>query len=98
MLNPHPLTPRLRRCCGCRKCHPAWSRHQPVFVDQTEGGISATQIPGLGITEMGRRFYIERGHLTQGPVRPVLVVMDHVFGQDLFQLSMTEDEHPVEAL
>jgi hypothetical protein len=67
-------------------------------VDQTEGGITATQIPGLGITDVRRRFYVEWGQLTQGPVRPVLVVMDHVFGQDLFQLSMTEDEHPVEAL
>jgi hypothetical protein len=27
--------------CGCRKCHPARSRHQSVFVDQTEGGIAA---------------------------------------------------------
>src|SRR5665213_1436007 len=91
-------TTRAMGACGCRKCHPAWSRHRPVFVDQTEGGITATQIPGVGITEVRRRFYVERGQLSQCPVRPVSVVVGDVLGQDSFQMSTTEDEHPVEAL
>jgi hypothetical protein len=40
----------------------------------------------------------ERGQLTQGPVRPVAVVVGHVLGQDVFEISTAEDEHPVEAL
>src|SRR5664280_1287135 len=67
-------------------------------MDQSEGSITATHIAGLGIAEVRRQFYAERGQLTQGPVRPVLVVMDHVLGQDSLQMSTTEDEHPVEAL
>ena len=36
--------------------------------------------------------------MTQGPVGPVLVAVDDVFGQDLFEVPAAEDQHPVEAL
>ena len=67
-------------------------------MDQTEGGIPATQIPRIRITDVRRRFYVERGQLAQGPVRPVLVVVDHLLGQDPLQMPTTEDQHLVEAL
>ena len=40
----------------------------------------------------------ERGLLTQGPVRPVSVVMGDVLGQDAFEVATTEDQRSVEAL
>src|SRR5664279_3197396 len=40
----------------------------------------------------------ERGLLTQGPVRPVSVVMGDVLGQDAFEVPTTEDQRSVEAL
>ena len=39
-----------------------------------------------------------RGLLTQGPVRPVPVVMGDVPGQDAFEAPTTEDQRSVEAL
>jgi len=40
----------------------------------------------------------ERGLLTQGPVRPVSVVVGDVLGQDAFEVATTEDQRSVEAL
>ena len=40
----------------------------------------------------------ERGLLTQGPVRPVSVVMGDVLGHDAFEVATTEDQRSVEAL
>jgi hypothetical protein len=28
--------------CGCRESHPARSRHQSIFMDQTEDSVVAT--------------------------------------------------------
>ena len=67
-------------------------------MGETEHRVTSTQIPRLGITDGRRWFYVERGLLPQCPVWPVAVVMDHVLGQDLFQMSVAEDQHPVEAL
>jgi hypothetical protein len=36
--------------------------------------------------------------LTKRPVGPVLVVVDDVAGQDVFQMAASEDQHPVESL
>ena len=67
-------------------------------MGETEDRVTSTQIPRLGITDGRRWFYVERGLLPQCPVWPVAVVMDHVLGQELFQMSVAEDQHPVEAL
>ena len=67
-------------------------------MGETEDRVTATQIPRLGITDGRWWFYVEWGLLPQCPVWPVAVVMDHVLGQDSFQMSVAEDQHPVEAL
>ena len=67
-------------------------------MDQPEDGAVATQVLRHRIIDRQRRVHGVRGLLSQTSVRPVLVEMDHVLGQDSFQMSTTEDQHPVEAL
>jgi len=67
-------------------------------VDQTEDGVGAAQILRLGVTDWWRRVHGERGLLSQCPVRPMLVVVDQVLGQDPFEVPAAEDQHPVGAL
>jgi hypothetical protein len=57
----------LTCACGCQRCHPSRSCRQPVSMDQTEGGIPATRIPWLGITDSWRRAHRERSMMTQRP-------------------------------
>jgi S1-C subfamily serine protease len=49
--NAIPAVPLSSEGCGCRKCHPSRSCRQPVFVDQTEDGIPATQLRWLRIID-----------------------------------------------
>ena len=67
-------------------------------MDQSEGGIPATQLRWLGINDWRRWFYVERGLLPQCPVWPVTVVVSDVLGQDSFELPVAEDHHLIEAL
>jgi hypothetical protein len=48
----------------------------------TEDDVAPAQLRRLGITDRWWSFHRERGQLTQPPMRPVLVVVGHVFGQD----------------
>ena len=46
----------------------------------------------------GGRSTSSRSQLIQPSVWPVLVVVDHLLGQDLSEVPAAEDQHPVEAL
>jgi hypothetical protein len=66
-------------------------------VDQTEDGVAVPQLRRLRIADRWR-FHGERGLLSDCPVRQVVVVEGDVFGQDLFEVSTTADQRPVEEL
>ena len=69
-----------------------------VFIDQTEDGVAPLQLCRHGITGWWWRVRREWSLLTQRTVRPVTVAMGDVFGEYGLEISMSEDQHPVEAL
>jgi hypothetical protein len=64
-----------------------------VLVDQPAENRSAAYPPLLIKVDDGGRWAWR--WQVQGPVRPAVVVVLHVLGQDMAKVSLPEDEHPV---
>src|SRR5262249_20033139 len=78
------------------------SRRELVFVDQSaEQAASPDAIEINDVSNLppvARRRHRERRQLTEWAVRPVLVVMGDVRGEDVVEVSTTDDQQPIEAL
>ena len=68
-------------------------------MDQPAKDADSSNVFRIGIGDRGRRFGHCRGRpLTEGPVRPMPVVVVHVLGEHGLEMAAAEDEEPVEAL
>ena len=71
---------------------------EPILVDESAKDVASSDASGVGFGDRGRRFGDRRGTaLIEGSVRPMPVVMTHVFGEDDFEMAAAEDEEPVKA-
>jgi hypothetical protein len=67
-----------------------------IFVDQSAKLVVTSDVKvGLG---RGRWQWSEWCCVLQGAVGAVLVEMRHVFGQDVFEVALVEDQYSIEQL
>jgi hypothetical protein len=68
-----------------------------VFVDEAAQDRSSLDPPAGKVDEWGGNpWVVVRRPLPQALVRPMVVVMERVLGQDLLQMSWPEDQDPVQ--
>ena len=68
-------------------------------MDESAKNIGSSDASGVGIGDRGHCLGDQRGaSLIEGSVRPMPVVVIHVFGEEDVDMAAAEDEEPVQAL
>jgi hypothetical protein len=79
--------------------HPGSSRDKPVLVNEAAEDVCSSKAHGVGVLDRIRcECQVARRPLVQGAVRTIAVVVREILGQDLLEMTASEDKEPVQTL